>query len=307
LNKLRTFTAWALDAAPRPRDRSRSTTVTGTSQRHSASLAERERPSTKPSTASRNACEAKIASLSTRTWLPIQLRRTEPKISTNYFPPLAGTPLTAQTDYDLPAVLPQILSGHRLWAQAAGKVERFVAVHDLQFWQDAAAHTLWLRIYLLVEDLSRLNVSHQRMLSESGLASTFREVQSDVPGQICLEQIATQLCPNNYPADDLHHLVATVRPNLWMTVSSIPPYRRYYIYLCPPAELQHRLPQLLSMYATMFYLGSITRYRPHHFDALLRGAFGPRVRDFVTGQPLQFLYLMASEIARRDVAKPSIL
>jgi len=54
---------------------------------------------------------------------------------------LAGTPLPAQTNYDLPALLPQILSGHRLWAQAAGRVERFIAIHDLQFWQDTAAHT----------------------------------------------------------------------------------------------------------------------------------------------------------------------
>ena len=61
------------------------------------------------------------------------------------------------------------------------------------------------------------------------------------------------------------------------------------------------------MYAVTFYLGSITRYRPHHFDALLRGGFGPRVRDFVTGQPLQFLYLMASEIAQREITRPSIL
>ena len=128
-----------------------------------------------------------------------------------------------------------------------------------------------------------------------------------MPGEICLEQIKPHSCPNNYAADDLRHLVAIVRSNLWTTVSSIPPYRRYYIYLSPPAEVVHRLPQLLSMYAVMFYLGSITRYRPHHFQALLRGAFGPRVRDFVTGQPLQFLYLMASEIAGRDVAKPSIL
>lgn len=220
---------------------------------------------------------------------------------------LGGAQLSAQTTFNLPALLPQILPGHRLWAQAVGKVERFIAIDDLQFWHDAAAHSLWLRIYLRAEDLSRLGVSHQRMLVESGLGGAFREVQSDLPDRICLEQIAVQACPNNYPADFLHHLVASVRPCLWATVSSIPPYRRYYIYLCPPAEAAQRLPQLMSMYAITFYLGSITRYRPHHFDALLSGAFGPRIRDFVTGQPPQFIYLMASEMAGRDIAKPSIL
>ncbi len=220
---------------------------------------------------------------------------------------LGGPAIGTANNYDLPALLAQILSGHRLWAQAAAKVERFVAVHDLQFWQDTTVHAVWLRIYLVAQDLSRLNVSHQRMLAESGLGTAFREVHSDMPGHVCLEQTKLHVCPNNFAADHLHHLIAKLRPNLWTTVSAIPPYGRYYIYLSPPAEAAHRLPQLLSMYAVTFYLGSITRYRPHHFQALLRGAYGPRVRDFVSGQPLQFLYLMASEIAGRDIAKPSIL
>lgn len=224
------------------------------------------------------------------------------------FVTLTGAHLpTAHVNYDLPALLPQILSGHRLWAQASGKQERFIATHDLQFYHNAAARELWLRIYLLAEDLSRLNVSHRRLLAESGLDGTFHEVASDAAGQVCLEQRAPTPCPNSYPADHLHHVVGAVRPSLWSTVATIPPYRRYYLYLCPLAELPHRLPQLLSMYAVTFYLGSITRYRPHHFDAILGGAYGPRIRDFVTGQPQQFLYLVASEMAARDIVKPSIL
>jgi hypothetical protein len=220
---------------------------------------------------------------------------------------LTGVHLAATKQFDLSALLPQILPGHRLWAQAANKQERFIEIHDLQFWHNSATRQIWLRIYMLREDLSRLGVSHRRLLVESGLGPAFHEVTSDVNKQICLEQLTTVPCPNNYPADYLHLVVDLVRPNLWMTVASIPPYRRYYVYLCPPAESRHRLPQLLSMYAVTFYLGSITRYRPHHFDALLKGAYGPRVRDFVTGQPQQFLYLMASEMSRRDIAKPSIL
>jgi len=220
---------------------------------------------------------------------------------------LTGHPLAGPTQYDLTALLPQILSGHRLWSQAADRQERFVAVDDIQFWHDLGTRELWIRVYFLSEDLSRLGVGHRRLLQESGLVATFREVASDAQGKLCFEQIARLPCPNNYPADHLHRLVDIIRPNLWVTVATIPPYRRYYIYLCPPAERPHLLPQLLSMYAVTFYLGSITRYRPHHFDALLKGNYGPRVRDFVTGQPLQFLYLMASELAQRDIAKPSIL
>jgi hypothetical protein len=224
---------------------------------------------------------------------------------------LTGARLGHQARYDLPFLVPQILSGHRLWAQAANKRERFIALHDIQFWHDPAGQQLWLRLYLIADDLSRLSVSHQRLLTESQLAAGFREVNCEekIGGRnlICLEQIATQPYPNGYPADHLHHLVGTIRPRLWMTVSTIPPYRRYYVYLCPQAEIDSLLPQLLSIYAMTYYLGSVTRYRPHHFDAMVRGPYGPRIQDFVTGQPLQFIYLMTSEIAKQDVTRPSIL
>jgi hypothetical protein len=63
----------------------------------------------------------------------------------------------------------------------------------------------------------------------------------------------------------------------------------------------------LSIYAITFHLGSITRYRPHHFDRIIDGHYGPRIEEFISGQPLQFIYLMASEFAEQDVTKPSIV
>lgn len=77
--------------------------------------------------------------------------------------------------------------------------------------------------------------------------------------------------------------------------------------LRPAGEAAQTLPQLLSIYALAYYLGSITRYRPHHLPTITDSVYGPRVQDFITGQPQQFLYLLASEFARREIAKPSIL
>ena len=103
------------------------------------------------------------------------------------------------------------------------------------------------------------------------------------------------------------NLVKSVRDYLWVTVASVPPYRRYYLYLAPTADHAQLLPQLLSIYAVTFYLGSITRYRPHHFDKIVDSPMGPRIEEFISGQPLQFIYLMASEFAEQDVTKPSIV
>lgn len=218
---------------------------------------------------------------------------------------LTGSATPANASLSVSAILPQILSGHRLWAQGANLEERFVIVERVRFLHDGAG-SMWLDIRLKRQDLARLAVTPQQMLDESGLGKAFHEVQ-DKPGRVRLEQTVPLAHAVGREVDHLHELVAVVRPNLWMTVSILPPYRRYYIYLCPQAERVQLLPQLLSMYAMTFYFGSITRYRPHRFDALLQGPFGPRVRDFVTGQPQQFLYQMASEFAGRDVARPSIL
>ena len=85
------------------------------------------------------------------------------------------------------------------------------------------------------------------------------------------------------------------------------PYRQYYLYPSPAAQHGQVLPQILSIYAITFYLGSIVRYRPHHFDEILKGDFGPFIETFLNDQPTQFLYLMASEFAQREVTRAAIV
>lgn len=76
---------------------------------------------------------------------------------------------------------------------------------------------------------------------------------------------------------------------------------RYYLGKCPPRKL---IPQLCSIYAVMFYLGSITRYKPHYFDAIISKQYDWLVAEFLETQPVQFLYLLASHCAGVEVIKP---
>ncbi|WP_425050474.1 YaaC family protein [Psychromarinibacter sp. S121] len=224
---------------------------------------------------------------------------------------LQGAGLPHNTDLRLGDVFPQILPGHRLWCDAANRTERFVALEDIQFWRNRDTREVWLRLYLFSDDLSRLGVTHTEFLNESGFHADFHEVACDREQTerkvICFEQVATVTYPDRHPADLLETLVSGVRHHLWATVTSIPPYRRYYAYLCPAGELASRLPQLLSIYAITYHLGSVTRYRPQDYDNMLVGKFGSRIQDFVTGQPAQFLYLLSSEIARQEITQPSII
>lgn len=152
---------------------------------------------------------------------------------------LTGTSLSAQVRYHVPALVAQILSGHRHWALAANKQERFIAIHEVEFMFDPSSRQLWLRLTLFAEDLSRLSITHQRFLGESRLGTLFREVRYDeTAGQkplVCFEQIQPLPC-TQHPLDQLNGLAATMTSLLWVTVSTASPYRRYYAYLCPPAE-----------------------------------------------------------------------
>jgi len=225
---------------------------------------------------------------------------------------LTGSGLSSQMDYSLPVLLPQILPGHRLWSHGSAKKERFIAIHDIRPMLDKSTGSIWLNAYFISDDLTRLSVTHSELLSLSGLSADFAQVtcnDKDSEGRkvICFEQRNPIICASRKYANHLQELVDVLKNKLWTTVSTIPPYRRYYVYLCPSSESNQVVHQLLSIYAISYYLGSITRYRPHHFPSITDGSFGPRIQDFVTGQPLQFLYLIASEFAKQEIARPSII
>lgn len=225
---------------------------------------------------------------------------------------LTGNTLLAQLDLNVPLLLPQILPGHRLWAFAANKKERFVAVQDIRTFLVKGTGELWLNLYFVSDDLSRIGVTSKTFLTESSLAPAFAQVacvEKDSSGRslICYQQVTPHVCANSKYANYLERLFGSIRPLLWATVATVPPYRRHYVYLRPTVEQLQVLPQLLSIYALAYYLGSITRYRPHHFPLITDSVFGPRIQDFITGQPQQFLYLLASEFAKREITKPSIV
>ncbi len=223
---------------------------------------------------------------------------------------LGAPSLSSSHKYDLKQLMPQVVAGHRLWCDAADEDERFITIDKIVITHDAASKKLWLNLYVFADDLSRFGISHSTFLSKSRLGANFREVKtaSSIQGRklVRLEQITT-VSYTGRSTDSLQTLADTLRGKIWATVSEGIPYRRYYAYLAPVPDHGHILHQLLSIYGVVFYLGSITRYRPHHFDRILDGDYGAWVREFIIGQPVQFIYLLATEFAKQEVTKPAIV
>lgn len=201
-------------------------------------------------------------------------------------------------------LLPQVVVGHRQWRDAKRQEEQFVRV-EVEFRHDSDTKMLWVCLNVDESDLSRFGITPARLLAAGRLDALFRPVSSLTTGSHCFELRE----PSDYqanPIDVAQALATSVRPYLWAIVSTIPgsSYRRYYLHTTPPAG--QRLPQIGSLWAILFYLGSIVRYRPHLFEDVTAGPFGPFITEFISAQPEQMLYMLASEMCRREVAKPAI-
>lgn len=91
------------------------------------------------------------------------------------------------------------------------------------------------------------------------------------------------------------------RCGVWSIIT--PSGYRYYLNNSKGRTI---IPQLCAMYAIMFYLGSITRYRPDEFDTIFKG-HSWLISDFIDTAPEQFIYLLASIIAETEVVVPHAL
>ena len=217
---------------------------------------------------------------------------------------LGGNASVLASDLRLGHLLPQILPGHRLWCYATGRAERFLTLERSDVLHSATSRQVWLNLYLYRGDLERLNLTPDRIIAQADLADF--DFAGGTPSTICFQQHH----PETYgtePAEAVASIIKKARNKIWETVKTATPYRKPYIYCCPPSEQRSRLPQMLSIYLLMFFLGWVTRYSPGDFDDFLDSKYGPFFDTFVSESPVQFLYLLASDLLGREVSKPAII
>lgn len=232
----------------------------------------------------------------------------------NVFPELIerlGFPRPEPATIPVPELAPQIVVGHLLWREASNRSERFVVLEHIEFVDDFATTRLWLRLWLRRGDLGRYGLTHAAVIREAALLGMFTEVDAGTltedPDLLCLEQTAP-IAYTGRPTDVVPDVVEPCRPWLWRIITAGPEagYRRYYLHLTPPTET-HRQPQIASIWMLIFFFGSVVRYRPQAFATMTRGRYGAWINDFMAAQPEQLLFMLASEIRWREVARPAIV
>ena len=222
---------------------------------------------------------------------------------------LRGIGLPSDSTCPVPALLRQVAAGHRLFASASKSQECLITLDRAEILDDGTG-SIWFRLALVDGDLYRIGLGQTQLLQRSGLARAFRRVSSPAGypvDRVWFEQISPVSYNPGWLPNSVPRLVDVLRLQIRQIALSTPPYRTYYLFLSPPAETAFVFPQIISSYAALFYFGSITRYRPHHFDSILRGAYGPFVEAFLQDEPAQLLFLMAAEFVQRDVARAPLV
>lgn len=212
--------------------------------------------------------------------------------------------------YNLRDIIPQVVVGHRLWLEAMNSIsnnnrkERFISVDYLYFMHHKQRKELWVNISLRRSALTRFNYGVSDFIDKADWGN-WTAVASGAPSYICYQQNKV-VRHSGSPADRLSGITEKLKTVFWQTVRTDQPFRKFYLY-ANPSQNKQVLPQLLSIYAIMFYLGSITRYSPLWYDEIVDSEFGTFIESFIDSQPTQFLYLMTSYFAEREVAKAAIV
>ncbi|HPD72840.1 MAG TPA: YaaC family protein [Candidatus Krumholzibacteria bacterium] len=192
-------------------------------------------------------------------------------------------------------VVAQIPSVHRTYSQVASAKSQFIPVNRVELvCRDSYA---WARIVLTPQsDKEREAIRGWQGMPCSAPVS---RVASPNIGEIWFETDQRRARGQGVtPA--FAQLAAALRGMQLSTILTGGGYR-HYISLADQASF---LPPLAAATAAVFYLGSITRYKPADFDKIRAGKYGWLCEELLATLPLQILYVFASEMAGVDVVKP---
>jgi hypothetical protein len=213
----------------------------------------------------------------------------------------------ASTTFDVAVreLLPQIVPGHRLWTYACQKNEKFLAV-EVECFVNATKERAWLRLKFDRGELHHILTSVDKLIKRTHLPGKWRQVHNEDGEDFILLEQRTASKYQHRPIDIIQDLFQQLRPVLWYTVTSSKPHRKYYVFVESHTG-KRRLPQWAAMYILFYYLSDLTRYRPQLFDRFVANKYGPLIENALDECPRQFLYVMASELLRRDVAPAGIV
>jgi hypothetical protein len=172
----------------------------------------------------------------------------------------------------------------------------FLPVRRFEILQDR--NTVWVRARFHRGDKD-VRETLPSMRKRRSFRAAFRQVASEQQEEIWFETPAESASGRAIDRG-IAAIASSFRKVGLAAVLTVQGYR-WYLVDAPPRS---QVPYLAAAFAVIFYLGSITRYRPDVFDKIIVGKDSWIIEEFLATLPAQFLYSLASELAGVDVVRP---
>jgi hypothetical protein len=205
-------------------------------------------------------------------------------------------------DHRILDLLEEVPAIHRTFELSTGKPSLFVPVKALQVRQDGK--NVWARAVFDCGDATNKRAVAV-LTRNAAFGSGFTRVDSETKeskNHLAVFQTQERAYKGAAFEKEVRGLAEEVRRVGVWTIATPNGYRYYVASRGRPRVV----PQLLSIYAIMFFLGSVTRYRPHQYDKIVE-KHAWLIDDFLATQPAQYLHLIASLIAGTEVLYPFAL
>jgi YaaC-like Protein len=159
---------------------------------------------------------------------------------------------------------------------------------------------MWCRVALAPEDRDTKQVS-PKIIESPGFKKVFSRVRIGGSDDIWYETDTVNVGRAiNQGIAQLADLLVAKGSLRFSTIITSTGYR-YYLSAARKSLYLH---PLSAIYAAMFYLGSVTRYKPEDFDKILSGGYSWIVEEFIATAPTQFLHILSSQLAETVVVRP---
>ncbi len=185
---------------------------------------------------------------------------------------------------------------HRTFTQEVSSSPLFLPVERFDLRHRRGS--VWLRMRLIRTDKD-VRDTLPGVRRRRSFSVTFTQVESDRDRELWFETT-----PVRAPTRGLDNAIAELAARVKECgVGAVLTFQGYRFYLIDTAP-RLCVPCLAAMYGVIFYLGSITRYKPDVFDKIISGRQSWAVEEVLASLPTQFLYGLASELAGVDVVRP---
>ncbi|MCK8523879.1 YaaC family protein [Aquimarina sp. D1M17] len=205
------------------------------------------------------------------------------KVASELYRLFNGVTIETNTTINLKNLLSHCVGIHRAYSEIYRKNEAFCKLSKTEYFKNGKEIGIKAKIQCDGRDISSLKKLGYNIEKIDGIPYLIETLQTD----------------RYSPAREDYYMLSQqiLNKGIWYYVGD----SGYNMYVSK--QKQHRYPTEMIIYCTIFYLGSITRYRPNLFKEIFNDMEQWLMSEFLTTQPKQFLYLTTAKMLGQKVLK----